>query len=101
MMDRKRSIPLFLRTKCWNDRIQRRVGEILSLLYEKLGGKFGYFKYPFPYPTEIRKIIHTTNIIEGSTRQFRQIIKNKPSFTNNDSLRKMLNQASRKIVNTG
>ena len=31
-------------------------------------------------------------------RQFRQITKNKPSFTNDDSLRKMLYLASRKIV---
>ena len=47
---------------------------------------------------ENRKIIYTTNIIEGLNRQFRQITKNKPSFTNDDSLRKMLYLASRKIV---
>lgn len=52
----------------------------------------------FAYPAEIRKIIYTTNIIEGLNRQFRQITKNKPSFTNDDSLRKMLYLASRKIV---
>ena len=52
----------------------------------------------FAYPTEIRKIIYTTNIIEGLSRQFRQITKNKPSFTNDDSLRKMLHLSSRKIV---
>jgi len=52
----------------------------------------------FAYPTEIRKIIYTTNIIEGLNRQFRQITRNKPSFTNDDSLRKMLYLASRKIV---
>jgi putative transposase len=52
----------------------------------------------FAYPTGIRKIIYTTNIIEGLKRQFRQITKNKPSFTNDDSLRKMLYLASRKIV---
>ena len=52
----------------------------------------------FAYPIEIRKIIYTTNIIEGLNRQFRQITKNKPSFTNDDSLRKMLYLASRKIV---
>lgn len=51
----------------------------------------------FAYPQEIRKIIYTTNIIEGLHRQFRQITKNKPSFTNDDSLRKMLYLASKKI----
>lgn len=52
----------------------------------------------FAYPPEIRKIIYTTNIIEGLNRQFRQITKNKTSFTNDDSLRKMLYLASKKIV---
>ena len=52
----------------------------------------------YAYPSEIRKIIYTTNIIEGLNRQFRQITKNKPSFANDDSLRKMLYLASKKIV---
>ena len=47
---------------------------------------------------EIRKIIYTTNIIEGLNRQFRQITKNKPSFTNDDSLRRMLYLASQRIM---
>ena len=51
----------------------------------------------FAYPQEIRKIIYTTNIIEGLHRQFRQITKNKPSFTNDESLRKMLYLASKKV----
>ena len=52
----------------------------------------------FEYPQKIRKIIYTTNIIEGLNRQFRQITKNKPSFTNDDSLRRMLYLASQRIV---
>ena len=59
-------------------------GEVLSTFIE--------------YPPKIRKIIYTTNIIEGLNRQFRQITKNKPSFTNDDSLRRMLYLASRRIV---
>ena len=52
----------------------------------------------FAYPAEIRKIIYTTNIIEGLNRQFRQITKNKPSFSYDESLRKMLYLASKNIV---
>ncbi len=52
----------------------------------------------FAYPPEIRKIIYTTNIIEGLNRQFRKVTKNKPSFTNDDSLRKMLYLASKNIT---
>ena len=47
---------------------------------------------------EIWKIIYTANIIEGLNRQFRQITKNKPSFTNDDSLRRMRYLASQRIV---
>ena len=52
----------------------------------------------FAYPCEVRKIIYTTNIIEGLNRQFRKVTKNKPSFTNDDSLRKILYLASQNIV---
>ena len=52
----------------------------------------------FAYPTDVRKIIYTTNIIENLNRQFRQVTKNKPSFTSDDSLRKMLYLASKRIV---
>lgn len=52
----------------------------------------------FAYPPEIRRIIYTTNIIEGLNRQFRQVTKNKPSFINDDSLRKLLYLASKNIV---
>ena len=44
----------------------------------------------FDYPIEIRKVIYTTNIIEGLNRQFRKVTKTKGSFPNDDSLRKML-----------
>ncbi len=65
--------------KSWEDN-----WEVLSTFYE--------------YPPEVRKIIYTTNIIEGLNRQFRQIMKNKPSFTSDDSLRRMLYLAAQRIV---
>lgn len=42
----------------------------------------------FAYPPQIRKIIYTTNIIEGLHRQYRKVTKTKSSFPNDDSLRK-------------
>lgn len=44
----------------------------------------------FDYPVEIRKVIYTTNAIEGLNRQFRKVTKTKTMFPNEDSLRKML-----------
>jgi len=52
----------------------------------------------YEYPPKVRKIIHTTNIFEGLNRQFRQITKNNPSFTNDDSLHRMLYFASQRIT---
>ncbi len=52
----------------------------------------------YEYPPEIRKIIYTTNIIEGLNRQFRKITKSKPSFTNDDSLRRMLYLTAQRIT---
>ena len=52
----------------------------------------------YAYPPAIRKIIYTTNIIEGLNRQFRKVTKTKSVFPNDDSLRKMLYLASNNIV---
>ena len=50
--------------------------------------------YPFVFMDaihyKIRKIIYTTNAIEGLNRQFRKVTKTKNVFPNDDSLRKML-----------
>ncbi|MDE6762319.1 MAG: transposase [Oscillospiraceae bacterium] len=66
------------------------MAEKLPELRQELGRKLGHFINVFVYPAEVRKIIYTTNIIEGLNRQFRKITKNKPSFTNDDSLQKIL-----------
>jgi putative transposase len=66
--------------------------------HKKLGGQLGYFVYFLAYPPGIRKIIYTTNIIEGLHRQFRKVTKTKAVFPNDDSLRKMLYLASNNIT---
>lgn len=44
----------------------------------------------FAYPSEIRKMIYTTNAVEAVHRQFRKITKTKGAFPTDDSLRKIL-----------
>ena len=44
----------------------------------------------FKYPQEVRKLIYTTNTIEGFNRQLRKVTKNKGVFPTDDSLLKML-----------
>lgn len=42
------------------------------------------------FPAEIRRMIYTTNNIEGYNRQLRKVIKNKASFPTVQSVRKIL-----------
>lgn len=44
----------------------------------------------FKYPEEVRKLIYTTNAIEGFNRQLRKVTKSKSVFPTDDSLLKML-----------
>lgn len=52
----------------------------------------------FAFPPEIRKIIYTTNALEGFNRQLRKFTKIKTSFPTDDSLRKSLYLATEQIM---
>lgn len=52
----------------------------------------------FKYPEEIRKLIYTTNAIEGFNRQLRKVTKSKAVFPTDDSLFKMLYLATMDIT---
>ena len=53
----------------------------------------GYFKYP----AEIRKMIYTTNAVEGLHRQIRKVTKTKGSFTSQAALEKLIFLAIKNI----
>ena len=44
----------------------------------------------FKYPQEVRRLIYTTNAIEGFNRQLRKVTRAKSVFPTDDSLLKML-----------
>jgi len=44
----------------------------------------------FNFPAEIRRLIYTTNTVEGYNRQIRKVIKTKGGFPNPESVRKIL-----------
>jgi transposase-like protein len=52
----------------------------------------------FKFPDEVRKIVYTTNIIEGVHRQFRKVTKTKSVFPSDSSLEKMLYLASMNVM---
>lgn len=52
----------------------------------------------FDYPAEIRRLIYTTNTIEGYNRQLRKVTKNKASFPSDEAARKLLYLAHRNVA---
>jgi transposase-like protein len=51
----------------------------------------------FKYPEQIRKLIYTTNAIEGYHRQIRKVTKNKGAFTSDMALLKLVYLATQNI----
>ena len=52
----------------------------------------------FQFPKEIRRLIYTTNTVEGYHRQLRKVIKNKGSFPTEQSVRKLFYLATMNIT---
>lgn len=52
----------------------------------------------FDYPAQIRRLIYTTNTIEGYHRQLRKVTKTKGAFPTPKSIRKLLYLANERIV---
>lgn len=52
----------------------------------------------FQFSNDIRRIMYTTNVIEGLNRQYRKVTKTKSIFTTDISLEKMLYLASQNVM---
>lgn len=52
----------------------------------------------FDYPPDIRRLIYTTNTVEGYNRQLRKVIKSKGAFPTGEAARKLLFLANRDIT---
>jgi transposase-like protein len=52
----------------------------------------------FDYPDQIRRLIYTTNSIEGYHRQLRKVTKTKGAFPTDQAVRKLLYLATERIV---
>jgi len=52
----------------------------------------------FEFPKEIRRLIYTTNTVEGYHRQLRKVLKNKSSFSTPQAVRKLLYLATMDIT---
>jgi len=78
--------------------LKEKWGRQYSLRFSELGKQLGALSPFYKFPKEIRKIIYTTNIIEGLDQQFRKVTKTKSAFPSDSSLEKMLYLASMNVM---
>ncbi len=67
-------------------------------IYKSWSERWATLSTYFKYPNEVRKLIYTTNAIEGFNRQLRKVTKSKTVFPGDDSLLKMLYLATMDIT---
>jgi putative transposase len=71
-------------------KLDEKWGKKYPIVLQSWQNKWENLSYYFKYPTAIRKIMYTTNIIESVHRQFRKLTKTKGAFPNENSLLKLL-----------
>ena len=72
--------------KLFRDKWDSKYPKIYKSWYDNWATLSTYFKYP----EAVRRLIYTTNAIEGFNRQLRKVTKSKTVFPSDDSLLKML-----------
>jgi transposase-like protein len=72
------------------DKMEQRWGKKYPIVFDSWNNKWDNLTNYFKYPSDIRKIIYTTNIVESVHRQFRTLTKTKGAFPNDNSLLKLL-----------
>ncbi len=79
------------------DNLDKKWGDKYPLVINSWMDKWEDLSTYFKYTEPIRKIIYTTNIVEGVHRQFRKVTKNRAIFPNDDALKKLLFLSVRNI----
>jgi len=80
------------------DIIEEKWGKKYSIIFKSWRNNWENLSSFFKYPSEIRKIMYTTNIIEGFHRQVRKVTKTKGAFTSDMALLKLIYLATQRIV---
>jgi len=71
-------------------KLDEKWGKKYPIVINSWQNKWDNLSVYFKYPSDIRKVIYTTNIIESVHRQFRKLTKTKGAFPNENSLMKLL-----------
>ena len=79
------------------ERLSEKWGEKYPIVIESWRRNWNKLSTFFKYSTAIRKMIYTTNTIEGYHRQLRKVTKSKGAFTSDMALLKLIFLASKNI----
>ena len=79
------------------DELEKKWGEKYPIVILSWRNNWEELSQYFKYPPDIRRIIYTTNTVEGFNRQLRKVTKSKGVFPNEQALLKMIFLASRDI----
>lgn len=72
------------------DRLDEKWGKKYPVVLSSWKNNWQNLSVYFKYPEELRRLIYTTNIVEGLHRQMRKVTKTKSLFPHDDALKKML-----------
>jgi len=79
------------------DELEKKWGEKYPIVILSWRNNWEELSQYFKYPPDIRRIIYTTNTVEGFNRQLRKVTKSKGVFPNEQALLKMMFLAARDI----
>ena len=80
------------------DLLEEKWGKKYSTVFKSWRNNWDNLSSFFKYPSEIRRIMYTTNTIEGFHRQVRKVTKTKGAFTSDMALLKLYFLATQRIV---
>ena len=78
--------------------LKEKWGKMYPVVIESWENNWDRLSRYFQYPAAIRRIIYTTNMVEGFHRQLRQVTKTKGAFTSDNALIKLLFLAIERIT---
>ena len=79
------------------DKLEEKWGELYPIVIKSWRDKWENLSHYFQYTADIRRIIYTTNIVEGYHRQVRKVTKTKGVFPSDDAVFKLVWLAYRNI----
>lgn len=80
------------------EQLDKKWGQKYSIVLRSWKENWERLSQYFKYDSEIRRMVYTTNTVEGFNRQLRKVTKSKSVFPNDQALMKMVFLASRDIM---